>query len=54
MLLNKTKNREHVVEVFDNSFSPSRVTIEEGDRVIFRWSREKVNFALSNLFKNSR
>jgi plastocyanin len=39
-----TSHREHVVEIFDNKFSPGRITIEEGDQVWFSWSKDKVRF----------
>lgn len=32
---------EHSVEIFDNKFSPARITIEEGDRVWFSWTKDK-------------
>jgi hypothetical protein len=34
--------REHNIDIFDNKFSPGRITIEEGDRVWFNWSKDKV------------
>ncbi len=44
-------HRDHVVDIFDNKFSPGRITIEEGDRVWFTWNKEKVNLTVkSNKF----
>ncbi|CAF0781764.1 unnamed protein product [Brachionus calyciflorus] len=33
--------REHTVEIFDNKFSPARITIEEGDLIWFHWNKNK-------------
>jgi len=33
-----------MVEILDNKFSPARIAIEEGDKVWFYWSKEKVSF----------
>jgi plastocyanin len=32
------------VEILDNKFSPARITVEEGDKVWFYWSKEKVAY----------
>jgi hypothetical protein len=37
----KQSYSEHLVEIFDNKFSPARITIEEGDRVWFSWTKDK-------------
>ncbi len=36
--------REYNIDIFDNRFSPPRLTIEEGDKVWFTWNKSKVNF----------
>ena len=32
--------KDHSVEIFDNKFSPTRITVEEGDRVFFSWNKD--------------
>ena len=34
--------RDREVEILDTEFSPARLTIEEGDRVMFRWNKTNV------------
>ena len=34
--------REHWVEILDNKFSPARITVDEGDKIWFSWSKDQV------------
>lgn len=44
------KKREHIVEILDNKFSPTRITIDEGDKVWFTWTKDKVHFKIQRNF----
>lgn len=33
--------RDRPIEILDNKFNPARITIEEGDRVLFHWNKSK-------------
>lgn len=43
--------RDRGIEILDNKFSPTRLTIEEGDRVYFHWNKTNVNSLIFLILK---